>query len=72
MSSSWECDVCGYVYDEAAEGTGWADLPDDWVCPICGASKAQFSQKGSSPEPAAEADDKQAADEGYLAKWIRH
>ena len=44
------CLVCGYVYDEAdgdedggiAPGTKWEDVPEDWVCPICGASKAQF------------------------------
>ena len=37
----YECDLCGYVYDEAAgdpdngiaPGTKWEDLPADWVCP---------------------------------------
>lgn len=45
------CDVCGYVYDPAAAdpdsgvapGTAFGDLSDDWVCPVCGASKDQFS-----------------------------
>ncbi|MFQ5906198.1 MAG: rubredoxin [bacterium] len=45
------CDVCGYVYDPAAgdpdsgvaPGTAFGDLSDDWVCPVCGASKDQFS-----------------------------
>ena len=44
------CTVCGYVYDPAlgdpendiAPGTGFDDLPDDWVCPVCGADKDQF------------------------------
>ncbi len=44
------CTVCGYVYDEAdgdpdsgiAPGTKWEDVPEDWVCPVCGASKDQF------------------------------
>jgi flavin reductase (DIM6/NTAB) family NADH-FMN oxidoreductase RutF/rubredoxin len=44
------CQVCGYVYDPAAgdpdngvePGTAFEDLPDDWVCPVCGASKDQF------------------------------
>jgi rubredoxin len=48
------CSVCGYVYDEAqgipeagiAPGTSWDDLPQDWVCPICGASKAEFEKQG--------------------------
>ena len=45
------CDLCGYVYDEAvgdpdngiAAGTAWADVPEDWVCPLCGAGKDEFS-----------------------------
>ena len=44
------CTVCGYIYDPAigdpdsdiAAGTAFDDLPDDWVCPICGATKDQF------------------------------
>lgn len=44
------CVVCGHVYDEAegdpdtgiAPGTLWADVPDDWVCPECGATKEDF------------------------------
>ena len=45
------CDVCGYVYDPAigdpdsgiAPGTAFEDIPDTWVCPACGATKADFS-----------------------------
>jgi rubredoxin len=45
------CDVCGYIYDPAigdpdngvAAGTSFEKLPDDWVCPMCGASKESFS-----------------------------
>jgi rubredoxin len=44
------CTVCGYVYDPAigdpenniTAGTAFEDLPDDWVCPVCGATKDQF------------------------------
>ena len=44
------CNVCGFVYDEAkgipnsgiAAGTKWEDLPADWTCPLCGASKSEF------------------------------
>ena len=47
------CLVCGYVYDEAegdpdnniVPGTKWAELPADWVCPECGASKDEFEQE---------------------------
>ena len=45
------CDVCGYVYDPVAgdpdgnvePGTAFENLPESWVCPICGASKEDFS-----------------------------
>lgn len=44
------CQVCGHEYDEAvgdpaagiAAGTRWEELPDDWVCPECGAAKSDF------------------------------
>ena len=44
------CGVCGYVYDPAKgdpesnipAGTAFEDLPDDWTCPVCGATKDQF------------------------------
>ena len=46
----WQCQVCGFVYDEAeglpAEGiepgTLWGDIPEDWLCPDCGVSKSDF------------------------------
>lgn len=46
----WVCTVCGYVYDPALgdpdggikPGTAFEDIPADWVCPVCGASKDQF------------------------------
>ncbi len=53
MSSTFKtyiCIVCGFIYDEAAglpaegiaPGTLWADVPNDWACPECGVSKADF------------------------------
>ncbi len=47
----YECGVCGYVFDPAngdpdngvAPGTAFEDLPGDWTCPVCGASKDEFS-----------------------------
>lgn len=47
------CTVCGYVYDEAvgmpdegiAPGTKWEDIPDDWVCPMCGVGKDMFEEQ---------------------------
>jgi rubredoxin len=45
------CNVCGYIYDPAEgdpdngvdTGTSFDDLPEDWICPVCGASKDDFS-----------------------------
>jgi rubredoxin len=47
------CTVCGYIYDPAkgdpdngvAPGTSFDDLPDDWVCPVCGAPKEDFEKE---------------------------
>jgi len=44
------CVICGYIYDEElgdpdsnlAPGTRWEDIPENWVCPDCGASKEDF------------------------------
>lgn len=52
--AKYECSVCGYIYDEAdgipetgiAPGTTWMDLPMDWICPLCGAEKNEFSKQG--------------------------
>jgi len=40
----WKCSVCGYIYDEAKEGVPFADLPESWTCPQCGAPKSAFNQ----------------------------
>jgi rubredoxin len=48
------CSICGYVYDEEKEKIPWAELPADWKCPLCGASKSDFVPEGPAV-PAAEA-----------------
>jgi len=69
----WECEVCGYVYDAAAEGVPWDELPDDWECPVCGAGKSEFRAAGGAPAAAAPADSGAAAAPPgeYLAQWAR-
>lgn len=49
---SWQCTICQYVYDPAVgdmehgitPGTAFEDLPDEWVCPVCGAGKEAFEE----------------------------
>jgi len=59
-SSAWRqfiCKACSYVYDEEAgdpdsglaPGTRFEDIPDDWYCPICGVTKADFALDRSTP-----------------------
>ena len=36
------CQVCGYIYDDDKEAVPFGELPDDWVCPLCKTSKANF------------------------------
>ena len=45
------CSICGYVYDEAAEGTLFADLPDSWTCPLCTAPKSAFEPQAPVKAP---------------------
>ncbi len=48
------CTACGYVYDPEEgdpdsgiePGTAFADLPDGWVCPVCGVGKDDFEPEG--------------------------
>ena len=38
----YRCTVCNYIYDEEKEGRKFADLPKEWVCPVCGVPKSSF------------------------------
>ena len=46
----YKCDICGFVYDPdkgdprsgIEPGTDFSDLPDNYVCPVCGAGKDEF------------------------------
>jgi rubredoxin len=48
--ANYLCTVCSYVYDPdigdpdggIEPGIAFEDIPDDWVCPVCGATKADF------------------------------
>ena len=38
------CKICGYIYDDEKQGVAFESLPDDWKCPLCGASKDMFKK----------------------------
>ena len=51
IMQKYVCDVCGYIYDPEVgdpdsgiePGTAFEDIPEDWVCPVCGVTKDDFS-----------------------------
>jgi rubredoxin len=53
-AARYVCSVCGYIYDpekgdpkaNVGPGTLFEDLPENWVCPVCGAGKDQFTKEG--------------------------
>ena len=52
VAKKYTCTVCGYVYDPEKgdpdsgiePGTAFEDIPNDWVCPVCGAGKEDFEE----------------------------
>jgi len=38
----YECPACGYIYDDEKNDVKFADLPEEWVCPVCGEDKSDF------------------------------
>ena len=50
--AKYKCTVCGYIYDPVLgdpdggikPGTPFEEIPDDWVCPVCGAAKDEFER----------------------------
>ena len=41
---TYKCPACGYIYNESTEPIKFIDLPDDWVCPVCGSEKSDFME----------------------------
>lgn len=46
-AEKWVCTVCQHVYDPAADGGGkpFEDLPDTWLCPVCGQPKSAYKKQ---------------------------
>ena len=53
--AKYKCQLCGHIYDEEKEGIKFADLPDDWKCPMCFAPKSMFKLVEEDSSVSAEA-----------------
>jgi pyruvate oxidase/acetolactate synthase-1/2/3 large subunit len=40
--AKWRCTICNYIYDEDKKNVRFEELPSDWACPMCSASKSAF------------------------------
>lgn len=45
----YRCTMCGEIYDEEKSGVKFKDLPESWVCPVCGAPKSLFEPVAEAP-----------------------
>ncbi|MBT3192262.1 MAG: glutamate synthase [Verrucomicrobia bacterium] len=68
----YQCGLCAHIYDENQEDIPWEELPDDWMCPVCGSGKESFAvittaSVPATPETASSVD----VDSDYLAEWRR-
>jgi flavin reductase (DIM6/NTAB) family NADH-FMN oxidoreductase RutF/rubredoxin len=43
-AKKFKCSTCGYIYDESTENIKFSDLPNDWICPVCGTPKSDFNE----------------------------
>ena len=70
----YACSICGYIYDEATgdpdrgiePGTKWDEIPDDWDCPLCGATKSDFLEEIIKEQPVKDDTDYSVAGEESL------
>jgi glutamate synthase domain-containing protein 2/rubredoxin len=70
--TSYECDICGWIYDETMEDVAWHELGDDWTCPVSGSDRSEFVPVDSgAPADAPPSPPKDTGAGGYLAEWIR-
>ena len=70
--ASYECGLCGHIYDEALEGVAWEDLGDDWTCPVCGSPKSDSTlMKREEAAEAAPPVPESTATADYLGEWQR-
>ena len=70
--AAFQCNLCGFIYDEEQEGLAWDALNYDWECPICGTAKSDFSPvERKEPEPAPPPASHSSDADEYQATWAR-
>ena len=68
----YQCGLCSTLYDESKESVPWDQLPDDWVCPVCGSPKSEFSPVESAAATAGTTKETPpAGQQEYLGSWAR-
>ena len=68
----YKCSLCGHIYDEKIEKVKFSELPDDWVCPLCGAPKSLFVLVEEDTEALEEAKQILSSPEEYLKAYERN
>lgn len=67
----YRCSICGFIYDDAKEKVKFEDLPDDWVCPLCGAPKNLFKLVEEDTKASEEVKKAFNTPEEYLKEYER-
>ena len=67
----YQCNLCSHIYDEEKEGVRWEDLPDDWVCPVCGSPKSSFMIVARSKPTPSDSSQPSVVSKDYLGEWRR-
>jgi len=71
LLSIYECGLCSHRYDESKEKIKWNDLPDNWVCPVCGSGKENFFIVGQAAADEEKSNKTSNVDSEYLSEWRR-
>lgn len=72
VADAYKCDICFHIYDPVKDGNGvkFEDLPSDWKCPFCGATKDHYKQEGEPtiPDTPTDAPPDSPGEDGSVAK----
>lgn len=71
--AKYRCQLCGYIYDEEKEGVKFADLADDWECPMCFAPKSMFElvEDESSTGGEIQAEKEKSSNDNKLGNYLK-